>query len=109
MSSGGAAWTTEKIHSYTGGNLGTFNSIAVNQSTGAIHVAYYNSVHKDLWVARKALGGTWKRNLLDSAGDVGRYTSIALDPRSLFETLTIAYYDATNGDLKIIVHGPWAQ
>jgi len=109
MSSGGAAWTTEKIHSYTGGNLGTFNSIAVNQSTGAIHVAYYNSVHKDLWVARKASGGTWKRNLLDSAGDVGRYTSIAWNPTSILELLTIAYYDATNGDLKIIVHGPWAQ
>jgi hypothetical protein len=59
-----------------------------------------------LWYARRAPGGTWRQNLLDSAGDVGRYTSIVFDLSTSSERIVIAYYDATNGDLKIIVHLP---
>jgi hypothetical protein len=99
---GGGSWSVEPVHEHTAGNLGRHNSIAVEPATGRVHIAYYNAVQGDLWHARKDPGGAWVRTLLDSAGDVGRHTSIALN----LAEVRIGYYDFTNGDLRVAAYAP---
>ena len=50
--------------------------------------------------------GSWVAETLDSIGDVGWYTSIAVDSQ---DKVHISYYDDTNDDLKYItnVTGSW--
>ena len=54
-----------------------------------------------------ALAANWKFITLDSAGDVGNDTSIAVDSN---DRAHISYYDRTNGDLKYATNagGSWA-
>jgi hypothetical protein len=49
------------------------------------------------WLAKPALAGVWDINTVDSTGQVGRFTSIALDADGYAH---ISYYDDTYDDLK---------
>jgi PKD repeat protein len=60
------------------------------------HISYYDSTNGDLKYARW-MGSFWANQTIDSGGDVGKYTSIALDSNDYPH---ISYYDSTNGDLK---------
>jgi hypothetical protein len=73
-------------------------SLAVQRSTGRIHVSYYDATRKDLRYARKDPGGPWVRRLLDAVGDVGSSTSITVDGAGV---VAVAYRDETNRRLKI--------
>jgi hypothetical protein len=83
-----------------GGDVGTHTSITVG-ADGLGLISYYDAVGKDLRVAHCAnvnctfLDAT---TMLDTDGDVGKFTSIAIgaDGRGL-----LSYYDETNGDLKV--------
>jgi hypothetical protein len=99
------AWVTEAVHQDPLGTavLGRNSSIAIHPTTGRIHVAYYDATLRDLRYARKDPGGAWVLRLIDSAGDVGQDTSIALDGSG---GVHIGYYDATNGNLKIASGAP---
>jgi hypothetical protein len=94
------AWTVEEVHRHTTGNLGRHNSVLYfPTASGDIHISYYDSVFGNLWYAgRSGIGGAWNRRLVDSVGDVGRYTSIASDGTVIY----VSYYDAGNGKLKIL-------
>jgi hypothetical protein len=92
------------------GLVGTFTSMAVD-SSGNRHVAYYDQSNHDLkyvWFDGDPQRYEWTAPVtVDSAGDVGQYTSLAVGSNG---TVYISYYDATNGDLKYArkaVNGAW--
>ena len=83
------------------GSLGLHSSIAVG-ADGLPVIAYYNGANDDLRVAKCAnaacSGGASVLSTVDSAGSVGQYASVAIGADGL---PVIAYYDATNFDLKV--------
>jgi hypothetical protein len=65
-------------HDEPGDDVGKHTSIAVD-STGSVHVAYYDQDSGALKYANRS-GGVWKTTIVDDDGDVGYYTSIAISP-----------------------------
>jgi len=86
------------------GDVGRYTSLAFD-SSGKPAISYYDATKDDLKYARwDATKGKWvgmtdpnKPDTVDSAGDVGSYTSLAFDS---LDNPAISYHDATNGDLK---------
>ena len=99
---GSAQWQTEEVD--TTDDMGQHTSIAVDQDTGEIWVSYYDVANADLKVTRWwgqngncGPGDAWLCQTVDSAGDVGKYNSIAVWQ----DKLMVAYYDAGNKNLKL--------
>ncbi len=93
---------------------GYYTSIDVSWS-GIPGIAYYDALTRDLKYAYlssyngspsgncgpvKANGYTWTCYTIDSAGDVGKSASYHASHNSLHDPAQVAYYDATNGQLK---------
>jgi hypothetical protein len=97
------SWVAEFIDQSPGADVGWACSLALQPSTGRIHVAYYDATRKDLRYARKDPGGPWVRRLLDAVGDVGSFTSITVDAAG---GVAVAYRDETNRRLKIARGAP---
>ena len=76
--------------------IGRYASLALNKS-GNPSIAYYNATTHSLRYAVLS-NGSWANESVDAVGDVGRYVSLAFDPRT--DSPAIAYYDATNLSLK---------
>jgi hypothetical protein len=77
--------------------IGLQVSVAVD-SSGGLHVSYYEETADDLMYATKAAGDTtWARSYVDIVDQVGMYSSIIVDDQ---DRPYIVYYDETNGDLK---------
>ena len=84
------------------GNVGQYSSVAGLSS--AVYVSYYDAENGDLKVAActslcDRAGSSWTASTVDSAGDVGLYTSMS----SVGGNPAVAYYDATNKALKLAV------
>lgn len=98
-----AAWF---IHTVDSNNTGSHISIA--GSTTRIYVSYYDETAGDLRVAYSNTNGncgpdnTWQCTTVDSAGDVGQYSSIAINP--VTQQPAVAYYDVTNTNLKYVTY-----
>lgn len=103
----GSAWSAVVVDSY--GDTGYYSSLALS-SGGNPRISYYyandasGSRTGDLKYAYCNTGAAclttptdWTVVTIDSTGDVGGYTSIALDSSG---NPRIAYYDFTNMDLK---------
>ncbi|MHA1937511.1 MAG: hypothetical protein ACW97O_04810 [Candidatus Thorarchaeota archaeon] len=95
----------------TPGSVGQYTSIAIDPLTDTTYVSYYDATNKTLRLAMNrgfGSGGncgpnnSWLCQTIDSSGDVGMYSSIAVNPST--GGIGIAYYDATNGQLKY-AHG----
>jgi hypothetical protein len=97
---GGATWPAGNIRTVdSAGDVGDVTSIAISGSE--VYISYYDTTNQDLKLARSSDGGvTWPAGdiqTVDSAGDVGYDTSIALDGSKVY----ISYTDWTYGDLKL--------
>ncbi|MGB2346753.1 MAG: putative Ig domain-containing protein, partial [Candidatus Poseidoniaceae archaeon] len=89
-----------KVSVDTTGLVGYYSSMAID-SNDALHISYFDDTNKDLKYATCSSGCTtasnWNIASIDTSGDVGYYTSIAIDSN---DALHISYFDNTNTDLK---------
>ena len=96
-------WIVETVDTW---GVGSHASIAISSYSGDTYISYYAHGSGDLKMAKyvRANGncGTanaWECETVDSGGDVGQYSSIAINPQ--VDLPLIAYYDATNKALKL--------
>lgn len=82
------------------GTVGTYTSIAIG-ADGIPVISYYDVTNADLKVAKcanAACAGSATVTTIDSVGNVGWYTSIAIGSDAI---PVVSYYDLSNGDLKV--------
>ena len=82
-------WNPRIVDALVAGAMKALREHGVADSTGRLFVSYYDADHGDLKLAIKGTDGTWTTQTVDSTGDVGLYTSIALDASG---KPTIAYF-----------------
>ncbi|DAC26034.1 MAG TPA: hypothetical protein D7H99_07350, partial [Candidatus Poseidoniales archaeon] len=80
--------------------VGSWTSIGIG-SNDVVHISYLDATNHDLKYATCSSGCTtasnWDMVSVDTTGDVGTYTSIAINSN---DAVHISYYDTTNGELK---------
>ena len=89
---GGTEWWNLNGTSLPPLSVGQYCSATMNASNYLI-TADYEATYGDLY-------GNW--GPIDSIGDVGKYTSIAINP--VTNTTAISYYDVTNDNLKVAIN-----
>jgi len=97
-----APWYSEEVDSTWG--VGSHVSVAINQH-GTTYISYYASGNKDLKMATQVGSGgncgtdnAWYCETVDSSGDVGTYSSIAIDPTT---NLPVIAYGSKPTSLKL--------
>ena len=97
-------WIIETVDSVWG--VGSHVSIAISSYSGDTYISYYDRGGGNLKMAKYVRAGgncgtadAWSCETVDSAGDVGKFSSIAINPT--IDLPAIAYYDATNKSLKL--------
>ena len=91
-----------KVRVDTASNVGSWNSIAID-SNDVVHISYHDTTNGDLKYATCSSSCTspsqnnWDKVYVDSVGDVGEYSSIAIDSN---DVVHISYHDTTNPNLK---------
>jgi hypothetical protein len=85
----------------TSNDVGEYSSIALDLE-GAPYISYYDIGNGDLrfakWLGEKSASAfTWAVETVDSVGDVGKFSSLAIDANGIAH---ISYYDDSNNHLK---------
>ncbi len=101
-------WRVETVVSSW--NVGPHLSVGTDTITGETLISFYDRVEGDLYLARTGgpgpgdcgPGNSWTCHLLDSEGDVGQYSSIAVDSGGQSIGFWISYFDATQAALKVV-------
>ena len=107
------SWSIGWLNETASTNVGAYASVAYNPADGLPYVSFYDSINGNLMLASPVTlkgsgncgtGNNWWCRLVDTAGDVGRYSSIAfgqgLDGSTPVWKIGISYYDATNHAIK---------
>jgi hypothetical protein len=90
----GSAWTTQAVP----GADGQYGSLALESTNGYARISFYDRTSHWLKYVEQTGTSTWNAAVtVDSSGDVGQSSSLALDSSS---NPRIACYDATNKNLK---------
>lgn len=80
-------------------DVGLWSSIALDAQENPM-ISYYDATNSQLKFAFwDPVKNRWEIELVDNSGDVGLYTSLAVEPAT--GAPWISYYDRTNGDLKV--------
>lgn len=85
------------------GNVGDFPSLTFAQG-GRPFISYYDRTNGDLKLAWRTATGRWLFQAVETAGNVGGYSSIAADPNN--GLLRIAYSDIGANRLKYASQNP---
>jgi len=117
----GQEWDIEPADE-TGQDVGQYSSIAVEHlsagdvaagTAAAVHIAYYDAFHSELWYATNA-SGSWVPEVVEATPepgqDVGKYASIATDGYyKKDQSPHITYHDSVNGVLRYATResGTW--
>jgi hypothetical protein len=79
-------------------DTGQYISVAIDQDSSDVYVSYYDNTEQNLRSATYVGSGgncgvdnSWKCRTMDQVGDVGKYTSIAVNPQN--SHIGIAYHD----------------
>ncbi len=99
------SWTTQTIES--AGSVGLYPSLQFTTNDNPT-IAYYKKTTGDLRFAIFS-GTSWGYETVESNDDVGRSSSLAIDPFS--NHFTVSYVDSTTGDIRFASHqkgGTWA-
>ncbi|MCS7034732.1 MAG: heparinase II/III family protein [Phycisphaerae bacterium] len=102
LSSTTNAFEVETVDS--SGSTGLYPSLVFGRNKSPA-ITYYSRSKGDLRMAHAGTDG-WILSTLDSAGDVGRFSSLVLDPtRPTATKWAVAYEDTTNGRVKYAIQG----
>ncbi len=84
------------------GYVGEYTSLAINPDDGFARISYYEGDNGYLKFVQCTNDDCSTKNIttVDSAGYVGEYTSLAINPDDGFAR--ISYYDGTNENLKFV-------
>lgn len=107
-------WSQSRVDGNWTDFLGTYVSLAHDPITGKAFISYYDELYNDLRMAYQVPAGTgncgtsndWRCEIVDSEGDVGRYSSIDVthvqppSPVPSYLKIGISYFDVTNEALK---------
>jgi len=97
FASGNYTYITQTVTS-PGGNYNDFVLGTSDSSSNTVpHVSYYEQNKGDLIYASQDAAGSWYTMTVDSTGDTGWYTSLALDSNNRPH---ISYYDVDQKDLR---------
>jgi hypothetical protein len=100
------SWPTPSVDDAVdaAGNVGAFTSLAFD-SNSIPYISYYDFGEDNLKLAKKKSSG-WEITTLDTGGDTGLYTSLAVRPSD--NRIFISYIDASDALVRIINSSDWS-
>jgi hypothetical protein len=101
MDANSHSWHISTVESK--GSTGLYPSLAFSRGDGPV-ISYYNRSRGVLRLASSASNGGWDYRDVDTSADVGRGSSLVLDPaRPTASKWAIAYEDSTHGTFKYAI------